>query len=119
MASSPGPFTVSSCPAEYRTVCGATMLTPEQLDAIQQFDTCTIANAIEHFRVRLRNEGFTRPGLQCMTGGESRLLGYAATSRIRFSNPSVTGTPYLERTDWWGAVDQLPLPRIAVIQDMD
>jgi hypothetical protein len=26
------------------------------LDAIQQFDTCTIANAIETFQVRLRNE---------------------------------------------------------------
>jgi biotin carboxyl carrier protein len=33
-----------------------------------QFDTCTIANAIEHFKVRLRNEGFTRPGLRCVTG---------------------------------------------------
>jgi hypothetical protein len=31
------------------------MLTSGQLDAIRQFDTCTIANAIEHFRVRLRN----------------------------------------------------------------
>jgi 4-hydroxy-4-methyl-2-oxoglutarate aldolase len=119
MALSLGPFTVFSCPVEYRTVCGATMLTSGQLDAIRQFDTCTIANAIEHFRIRLRNEGFTRPGLRCMTGEESRLLGYAATSRVRFSNPSVTGTPYLERTDWWEVVDQLPLPRIAVIQDMD
>jgi 4-hydroxy-4-methyl-2-oxoglutarate aldolase len=100
-------------------VCGAMMLSLEQLEAIQQFDTCTIANAIEHFRIRLRNEGFTRPGLRCMTGGDSRLLGYAATSRVRFSNPSVTGAPYLERTDWWGSVEKMPLPRIAVIQDMD
>src|SRR5689334_25230461 len=115
MSLRPRPFTVFSCPAEYRTVFGATMLTTEQLEAIRQFDTCTIANAIEHFRIRLRNEGFTRPGLRCMTGEESRLLGYAATSRVRFSNPSVTGTPYLERTDWWEVVDQLPLPRIAVI----
>ena len=95
------------------------MLSSEELDAIRQFDTCTISNAIEHFRVRLRNEGFTRPGLQCMTGTETRLLGYAATSRIRFSNFSITGAAYLERTDWWGGVDNLPLPRIAVIQDMD
>ena len=95
------------------------MLSSDQLDAIQQFDTCTIANAIEHFRIRLRNEGFTRPGLRCMTGGHSRLLGYAATSRVRFSNPSVTGAPYLERTDWWASVDRVPVPRIAVIQDMD
>ncbi|HEY2380749.1 MAG TPA: RraA family protein [Terriglobia bacterium] len=95
------------------------ILSSEQFEAIQQFDTCTIANAIEHFRVRLRNEGFTRPGLRCMTGGDTRLLGYAATSRIRFSNPSMTGAPYVERTDWWGSVDRLPIPRISVIQDMD
>jgi hypothetical protein len=95
------------------------MLSSEELDAIRQFDTCTISNAIEHFRVRLRNEGFTRPGLQCVTGSETRLLGYAATSRIRFSNFSITGAAYLERTDWWGGIDKLPLPRIAVIQDMD
>jgi 4-hydroxy-4-methyl-2-oxoglutarate aldolase len=95
------------------------MLSANQLEAIQKFDTCTIANAIEHFRIRLRNEGFTRPGLRWVTSGENRVLGYAATSRIRFSSPSVTGEPYQERTDWWTAIDRLPLPRIAVIQDMD
>jgi regulator of RNase E activity RraA len=31
----------------------------------------------------------------------------------------MTGAPYIERTDWWGAVEKFPLPRIAVIQDMD
>src|SRR5260370_14005879 len=49
------------------------------LDCIRQFDTCTIGNAIEHFRVRLRNEGFTRPGLRCVTGGSpapARLWGH-------------------------------------------
>ena len=53
------------------------------LESIRQFDTCTIANAIEKFSVRLRNVGYTRPGLQCVTGGSPRLLGYAATARIR------------------------------------
>jgi len=89
------------------------------LQSIGQFDTCTIANAIEHFRIRMRNEGFTRPGLRCFTEGEGKLLGYAVTSRIRFSNPSVTGLPYLERTDWWSAMNRFPQPRIAVIQDLD
>jgi hypothetical protein len=39
------------------------------LEALRQFDTCAIANAIERFGVRLRNQGFTQPGLQCITGG--------------------------------------------------
>jgi regulator of RNase E activity RraA len=88
-------------------------------DAIRQFDTCTIANAIEHFRVRLRNEGFTRPGLRCVTGGSPRLLGYAATCRVRSAEPPMSGNAYVDRTDWWEAIGLLPLPRIAVFQDLD
>jgi 4-hydroxy-4-methyl-2-oxoglutarate aldolase len=95
------------------------MLSSSQLEAIQQFDTCTIANAIEQFKVRLRNEGFTRPGLHCVTKGATCLLGYAATSKIRSSNPPMTGTSYLDRTDWWTNIERLPVPRIAVIQDVD
>ena len=98
---------------------GAPALTAEHLDAIRQSDTCTIANAIERFGVRLRNEGFTRPGLRCVTGGSPRLLGYAATSKIRSADPPVTGGFYRDRTDWWAAIEQLPVPRVAVIQDVD
>lgn len=94
-------------------------LSAEQLEAIREFDTCAIANAIEQFRVRLRNEGFTSPGLHCLTGGSPRVIGYAATCRIRTSDPPPTGNPYMDRTDWWGAIQRMPLPRIAVIQDLD
>jgi regulator of RNase E activity RraA len=93
-------------------------LAPQILEAIRQFDTCNIANAIETFGVRLRNEGYTRPGLQCVTGGFPRLLGYAATASIRSSDPPVTGNHYLDRTDWWAGIQSLPAPRIAVIQDL-
>ncbi|MBZ5578107.1 MAG: RraA family protein [Acidobacteriia bacterium] len=92
---------------------------PVGLQAIREFDTCTITNAIEQFGVRLRNEGFTRPGLICVTGGFPTLLGYAATCRIRSADPPMTGNRYLERTEWWDAIGGLPLPRIAVIQDLD
>ncbi|HXA49824.1 MAG TPA: RraA family protein [Candidatus Acidoferrum sp.] len=88
-------------------------------DAFRQFDTCTIANAIERFRVRLRNEGFTRPGLHCVTGGSPRFAGYAATFRVRSAEPPMSGGAYLDRPDWWQAIAQLPTPRIAVIQDLD
>ena len=89
------------------------------LDAIRQFDTCTIANAIEHFKVRLRNEGYTLPGLQCVTGGSPRLLGYAATCRVRSADPPMSGNAYVDRTDWWEKMGLLPVPRIAVFQDLD
>jgi len=88
-------------------------------EAIQQFDTCTIANAIERFRVRLRNVGFTLPGLRCVTGDSPRVLGYAATCRVRFADPPISGNAYVDRTDWWQSIGRLPAPRIAVFQDVD
>lgn len=97
----------------------ARLVRSESFEAIRQFDTCTIANAIEQFRVRLRNEGFTRPGLRCVTGGSPHLLGYAATFRVRSADPPMSGNAYLDRTDWWEAIGHLPIPRIAVIQDLD
>jgi regulator of RNase E activity RraA len=95
------------------------LLSRETLAAIRQFDTCAIANAIEIFRVRLRNEGFTRPGLKCVTGGFPRLLGYAATFTVRSADPPMSGNAYVDRTDWWESIGRLPIPRIAVIQDLD
>jgi 4-hydroxy-4-methyl-2-oxoglutarate aldolase len=95
------------------------MITFDELDAIRQFDTCTIADAIELTGVRLRNEGFTRPGLRCVTQSEPRLLGYAATLRVRSSEPPATGQAFLERTDWWEGLLRLPTPRVAVIQEID
>src|SRR5579872_2368627 len=76
-------------------------LTHHQIDAIRQFDTCSMANAIEHFGVRLRNEGYTLPGLRCVTSDRPKLLGFAAPCRIRLSDPPVSGKSFLDRTDWW------------------
>jgi regulator of RNase E activity RraA len=94
-------------------------LTDQQIDAIRQYDTCTIANAIETFGVRLRNEGYTLPGLRCFTSGRPKLLGFAAPCRIKLSDPPVTGRSFLDRTDWWTAIQKIAVPRIAVIQDTD
>ncbi len=89
------------------------------LEAIRSFDTCTIANAIERFGLRLRNEGYTRPGLRAVTGGCPRILGYAVTFQIRSSDPPMTGNAYMDRTDWWNSVSSLPGPKVAVIQTLD
>jgi 4-hydroxy-4-methyl-2-oxoglutarate aldolase len=96
-----------------------TVISRTTLDGIRQYDTCTIANAIEHFRMRLRNQGYTQPGLRCLTGESHRVLGFAATCRIRSADPPMTGGVYRDRTDWWGAFERLPEPRIAVIQNLD
>jgi 4-hydroxy-4-methyl-2-oxoglutarate aldolase len=98
---------------------GTIHLSPEQLDELRPFDTCTLANAIETFNIRLRNEGYTSPGLRCVNGKFPAILGYAATCRVKSSNPPMTGNYYYDRTDWWSVIQSLPRPRVAVIEDVD
>ena len=95
------------------------LLSQEQLEGILEFDTCSIANAIECFGVRLHNEGFTSPGLDCLTGTEQRVLGYAATFRVKSADPPVTGGRFDDRTDWWDEIKSMPTPKIAVFQNVD
>jgi 4-hydroxy-4-methyl-2-oxoglutarate aldolase len=90
-----------------------------QLDAIKRFDTCSLSNAIEAFGLRLRNEGYTKSGLRCIFPELDPMLGYAVTSRIKTSDPPVTGSYYFDRNDWWELMLKGPAPRVAVIQDID
>jgi hypothetical protein len=82
----------SLCPRQHRmhshlpetmSVSGPRVLSTEELDRLRQFDTCTLANAIETFEMRLRNEGYTGPGLRCYSDDLPPTLGYAITSRVK------------------------------------
>ncbi len=94
-------------------------LTAEQIKELRAFDTCLIDDAIESFGVRLRNEGFPTSGVQCLFKGLPPLVGYAATCRVRSADPPLVGSGYVERTDWWKHVEQIPPPRVVVMQDVD
>ncbi|MGC2096821.1 MAG: hypothetical protein WA646_09800, partial [Candidatus Sulfotelmatobacter sp.] len=58
----------------------APLLTEEELDALRQLDTCMVANAIESFRVRLSNTGFTDASVSCIFPDAPPMVGYAATA---------------------------------------
>lgn len=89
----------------------------EQLEALRRLDACLLANAIETFHERLRNEGFVDHTVRCLFPRLQPMLGYAATLRIRGSAPPTTDGVYPDRTDWWDYVNSLPAPRVLVIQD--
>jgi 4-hydroxy-4-methyl-2-oxoglutarate aldolase len=93
-------------------------LSAEQLESLRRLDTCTVADAIESFRERLRNEGFTDGLVRCMFPQLPPMVGYAATVKIRGSAPPVAGNQYQDRTDWWDYILSLPEPRVVVVQDM-
>jgi len=95
-----------------------TPLTPDQLEALGRLDACTLADAIETFKERLRNEGFTDSSIRCLFPGLSPMVGYAATIKIRGSAPPTAASPYPDRTDWWDYILSLPAPRVLAVQDM-
>ena len=73
-------------------------LTPEELHALRGLDACTLANAIETFHERLRNEGFVDHTVRCLFPELPPMLGYAATLRIRGSAPPTADGVYQDRT---------------------
>lgn len=91
----------------------------EDLSAIRQFDTCTVSNAIERFKVRLPNEGFASGELRCLFPNSPPVIGYAVPGRIKAAAPPMTGGWYYDRTDWWDYICTIPVPRIIVLQDVD
>ena len=94
------------------------VLTPEQLEILQHLDGCTLANAVETFQKRLRNEGFVDHTVRCLFPHLPPMVGYAATIKIRGSAPAFAGPAYREGTDWWDYILSLPAPRVVVVQDV-
>lgn len=90
----------------------------EQLQALRRLDACTLANTIETFHERLRNEGFVNHTVQSLFPHLAPMVGYAATIKIRGSAPPTAAGPYPDRTDWWDYILSLPAPRVLVIQDV-
>jgi 4-hydroxy-4-methyl-2-oxoglutarate aldolase len=95
------------------------LISQEQLNALRQLDTCTVANAIETFEVRLRNTGFANAQVRCIFEDFLPMVGYAATARLRTIEPPMRGRIYHDRGEWWNSILQIPAPRIAVIEDLD
>ena len=94
------------------------ILSPSELHALRLLDSCVVANAIETFHERLRNEGFANGSVHCHFPQLDPMVGYAATLKIRGSAPPTTGGLYSDRTDWWDYILSLPFPRVLVVQDV-
>lgn len=100
-------------------MASAPLLTEGEFSALRQFDTCMIANAIETFKLRLRNTGFTSGKVRCMFPEFAPMVGYAITGRLRSGEPPIAGGQFHDRGDLWGRILECPAPRILVLEDMD
>jgi regulator of RNase E activity RraA len=90
-----------------------------RLEQLRHMDSCSVANAIETFDVRLRNRGFTDSSIRCVFDDLPPMVGYAATARVRTSEPPMEGHSFYYRLDWLDHVLSIPAPRILILEDMD
>jgi 4-hydroxy-4-methyl-2-oxoglutarate aldolase len=94
-------------------------LEPSVLEELRQLDSCSVANAIETFGVRLRNTGFSDSSIHCLFEDHPPMVGHAATVRIRTAEPPMKGESYYYRLDWLDYFSSIPSPRVLVIEDLD
>jgi 4-hydroxy-4-methyl-2-oxoglutarate aldolase len=94
------------------------VLSHQQLEELRNFDTPTIWNALEGFKIRPNTMGFSYPGLELRTPNEKPMIGYAATAKVSGSE-----APTAEQKElmfaYFGDVRETEGPAIAVIQDID
>ncbi len=96
-------------------------LTRDDLDALTQWDTPTICNALEITNPERRGSGFTIEPLVCLDPGLKPIIGYARTAMIRAAAPpaNTSGKGSGERVPYYEYVASGEEPKIIVIQDID
>jgi regulator of RNase E activity RraA len=93
----------------------------EDLEALAQFDTPTICNALEMVVPARRAMGFNRRPLHCPFPTLKPVVAYARTAMIRAREPHPRARAEARaiRLAYYEHIAATPLPSIAVLQDVD
>lgn len=93
-------------------------LSHSQIAALQGCSSASVANAIETFNVRPRNQGYVGPEVRCLFPSLPPMVGYACTAVVSSRVPA----PEQARVgllDLWRHIESTPGPRVVVLHDMD
>lgn len=96
-------------------------LTASDLEALREFDTPTVCNALELVVPERRALGFTTETLICPFPDLPPIVGFARTALIKAMQPSLRPPEEVRtmRTDYYRYVAGGEGPRVVVIQDTD
>lgn len=90
------------------------------LETLARYDSPTIANIIELFDVRPRNEGYMNGSITARYPHLPPVLGYASTATFRSAYPSDRSDVYLRLAEHVRRIEEeLPAPRMVIFQDLD
>lgn len=97
-----------------------TPLSQADLDALKEYDTPTICNALEIVAPQRRTYGYTTENMFCLRTGES-MVGYArtGTQRAMLPGPRSGADARQQRFDYFDYVAEGAFPKISIIQDLD
>ena len=88
----------------------------EVLEALKEFDSATVSNAIEAFKVRDPTEGYASMELQCQFPDLKPMVGFAVTCT---ADSTTSGPKRPSRlADFLDAVAKAPRPSVVVIQNV-
>src|SRR6266508_286316 len=93
-------------------------LTTEQIEALKRITSPSVANAIEVFKVRPRQEGNVSSEIRGLFPELGPLVGYAATCLVRAEQGPIDGHR-ASLYGWWDFVMSIPAPRVIVVHDID
>jgi 4-hydroxy-4-methyl-2-oxoglutarate aldolase len=88
------------------------------IDALRKITSPSVANAIETFNVRPRNQGNLSSDIRTLFPELGPLVGYAVTCVIRAEPQPVSGHR-ASTYGWWDYVLTIPAPRVVVVHDLD
>jgi len=93
-------------------------LSRTQVEALKQLSSPTVANAIETFKIRPREDGNLSTDIRALFPELGSMVGYAVTGLIRAERGPVEGHR-ASTFGWWDYIQTIPAPRVVVIHDLD
>ena len=88
------------------------------IDALRKISSPSVANGIETFKVRPRNQGQMSSEIKTLFPDMGPLVGYAVTAIIR-AEPEPMEGHRASTFAWWDYVLSIPAPRVVVVHDLD
>jgi regulator of RNase E activity RraA len=94
-------------------------LSVSDLASLRQYDTPTICNVIELFKIRPRTTGYMDRRIRACFPEMPPVVGYASTATFRAAFALTEGSTYKSLEEQVRAFESLPGPPIVVFQDLD
>ena len=95
------------------------VISPETISALQQYDTPTVCNVIELFNVRARSSGYMNKTINACFPELPPMVGFASTATFRALSPPRDGDVYSSIDRQLEGLVDVAGPPVIVFQDLD